>query len=139
MSLAGHHRASNSQRDRYDLPTNLRCLPMPHAYSSEAKLAEQQLRHAQAELAHISRVTTLGELTASIAHEINQPLTAVVTNAEAALRWLGAEPPNRKGEGWHIEWTRPARASAISSGPLREDTDHHDRKECRDGPPTDGS
>jgi PAS domain S-box-containing protein len=61
---------------------------------SAAKRAEQELRHAQAELAHISRVTTLGELTASIAHEVNQPITGVVTNAEAALGWLGAEPPN---------------------------------------------
>jgi PAS domain S-box-containing protein len=61
---------------------------------SAAKRAEQKLRHAQAELAHISRVTTLGELTASIAHEINQPLAAVVSNAEAASRWLAAEPPN---------------------------------------------
>jgi C4-dicarboxylate-specific signal transduction histidine kinase len=52
------------------------------------------LRHAQAELAHISRVTTLGELTASIAHEVSQPITGVVTNAEAALRWLAAEPPD---------------------------------------------
>jgi PAS domain S-box-containing protein len=61
---------------------------------SAAKRAEQKLRRAQAELAHISRVTTLGELTASISHEVNQPLAAVVTNAEAALRWLGSEPPN---------------------------------------------
>jgi PAS domain S-box-containing protein len=61
---------------------------------SAAKRAEQELRHAQAELARISRVTTLGELTASIAHEVNQPITGVVTNAEAALRWLGADPPN---------------------------------------------
>jgi PAS domain S-box-containing protein len=61
---------------------------------SAAKRAELELRHAQAELAHISRVTTVGELTASIAHEVNQPITGVVTNAEAALRWLGAEPPN---------------------------------------------
>jgi PAS domain S-box-containing protein len=61
---------------------------------SAAKRAELELRQAQAELAHISRVTTVGELTASIAHEVNQPITGVVTNAEAALRWLGAEPPN---------------------------------------------
>jgi PAS domain S-box-containing protein len=61
---------------------------------SAAKRAEQELRHAQAELARISRVTTLGELAASIAHEVNQPITGVVTNAEVALRWLGAEPPN---------------------------------------------
>jgi PAS domain S-box-containing protein len=61
---------------------------------SAARRAEQELRQAQAELAHISRVTTVGELTASIAHEVNQPIAGVVTNAEAALRWLRAEPPN---------------------------------------------
>jgi PAS domain S-box-containing protein len=61
---------------------------------SAAKRAEQELRQAQAELAHISRVTTLGELTASIAHEVNQPIAGMVTNAEAALGWLGTEPPN---------------------------------------------
>jgi PAS domain S-box-containing protein len=61
---------------------------------SAAKRSEQQLRQAQAELAHISRVTALGELAASIAHEVNQPITGVVSNAEAALAWLGAEPPN---------------------------------------------
>ena len=61
---------------------------------SAARRAEQELRDAQAELAHISRVTTVGELTASIAHEVNQPIAGMVTNAEAALGWLGAEPPN---------------------------------------------
>jgi PAS domain S-box-containing protein len=61
---------------------------------SAAKRAEQELRQAQAELAHVTRVTTLGELTASIAHEVNQPITGVVTNAAAGLRWLGAQPPN---------------------------------------------
>ena len=61
---------------------------------SAAKQAEQELRQAQAELAHITRVTTLGELTASIAHEVNQPIAAVATNAAAGLSWLGAEPPN---------------------------------------------
>ena len=61
---------------------------------SAAKQAEQELREAQAELAHITRVTTLGELTASIAHEVNQPIAAVVTNAAAGLGWLKAEPPN---------------------------------------------
>jgi PAS domain S-box-containing protein len=48
----------------------------------------------QTELAHIARVTTLGELAVSIAHEINQPLTAVVSNADASLRWLRQSPPN---------------------------------------------
>ena len=58
------------------------------------KQAEEKLLRAQAELAHVTRVTTLGELTASIAHEVNQPLTAVVANAEAGLRWLDRETPD---------------------------------------------
>jgi len=58
-----------------------------------ANHAEAALRKAQAELAHVTRVTTLGEMTASIAHEINQPLTAVVVNAEACLRWLDRGTP----------------------------------------------
>jgi two-component system sensor kinase FixL len=51
------------------------------------------LQKAQAELAHVTRVMTLGELTASIAHEVNQPLAAVVTNGQAGLRWLALETP----------------------------------------------
>jgi PAS domain S-box-containing protein len=61
---------------------------------SEQKRAEEALQKAQTELAHVARVTTLGELTASIAHEINQPLAAVVTNANASLRWLTGDLPN---------------------------------------------
>jgi PAS domain S-box-containing protein len=57
----------------------------------ERKLAEDALHHAQAELAHVTRVSTLGEMTASIAHEINQPLAAVVNNATACLHWLAAQ------------------------------------------------
>jgi signal transduction histidine kinase len=62
--------------------------------NTERKAAETALRKAQSQLAHIARATTLGELIGSIAHEINQPLAAVVTNAAAGLRWLGAEPAN---------------------------------------------
>jgi len=54
------------------------------------------LREVQTELAHANRVATMGQLTASIAHEVNQPLAAVLTNAQAALRWLAAEPPDLK-------------------------------------------
>jgi PAS domain S-box-containing protein len=61
---------------------------------SERKRAEEALHQAQAELAHITRVMTMGELTASIAHEVNQPLAALVTNANAGLRWLAGKPPN---------------------------------------------
>lgn len=56
--------------------------------------AEDALHLAQSELAHVTRVATLGELTASIAHEINQPLAAIVTNGEAGLRWLGRPEPD---------------------------------------------
>jgi len=59
-----------------------------------SKRAEEALRQAQAELAHVTRVTTMGELTASIAHEVNQPLAAVIANANASLRWLAAATPN---------------------------------------------
>jgi signal transduction histidine kinase len=55
--------------------------------------AEQALHQAQVELARVTRVLTLGELTASIAHEVNQPLAGVVTNAQASLRWLSQDPP----------------------------------------------
>ena len=57
-------------------------------------LAGEALRSAQAELAHANRVSTMGQLTASIAHEVNQPITAAVINAQAGLRWLGTQPPN---------------------------------------------
>jgi PAS domain S-box-containing protein len=61
---------------------------------TERKRAEEALRTAQEQLAHIARVTTMGELAASIAHEVSQPLTAVVTNGDAGLRWLSQSPPN---------------------------------------------
>jgi len=60
------------------------------------KRAEAELHEAQANLAHVTRVTALGEMAASIAHEVNQPLAAVVTNAAACLRWLDREPANLK-------------------------------------------
>lgn len=56
--------------------------------------AEGALHEAQTQLAHVTRVTTLGELAASIAHEVNQPLAAIVTNGEVGLRWLDREKPD---------------------------------------------
>ena len=56
--------------------------------------AQEALHRAQEELAHVTRVATLGELTASIAHEVNQPLAAIVTNGQACLRWLGRDVPD---------------------------------------------
>jgi signal transduction histidine kinase len=61
---------------------------------SKQKRAEEALQKAQSDLAHVTRVAALGELTASIAHEINQPLAAVVNNANASLRWLSRDSPN---------------------------------------------
>jgi C4-dicarboxylate-specific signal transduction histidine kinase len=56
--------------------------------------ARERLRQAQADLAHVNRVTTMGELTASLAHEVNQPITAAVTDANACLRWLTRDAPD---------------------------------------------
>jgi PAS domain S-box-containing protein len=74
---------------------------------TERKRAEEALREAQAELAHVTRVATLGELTASIAHEINQPLGAVVNNASACVRWLAAQ---------NLEEARRSAALVIADG-----------------------
>jgi PAS domain S-box-containing protein len=69
-----------------------------------AEHAEEALRKAQAELAHVTRVTTLGELTASIAHEITQPLAAVISNADACMTWLDREPADLKAARRSAEW-----------------------------------
>jgi NO-binding membrane sensor protein with MHYT domain/signal transduction histidine kinase len=74
---------------------------------TERKRAEQELQESQAALARVARIATIGELTASIAHEINQPLAAVATNASASLRWLAVHPPN-------LDEARQAMASAMN-------------------------
>jgi PAS domain S-box-containing protein len=60
----------------------------------DLKRVEEALRQAAAELAHANRIATMGQLSASIAHEVNQPLAALLTNAQTAVRWLGRQPPN---------------------------------------------
>jgi PAS domain S-box-containing protein len=79
---------------------------MTERKQAEEKLrtSEQRLLDAQMELARVTRVTTLGELTASIAHEVNQPLAAVVANAEACLRWLDRGPPDLDAVRRSVEW-----------------------------------
>jgi signal transduction histidine kinase len=62
--------------------------------TSQLMLASEALREVQTELAHVNRVTTMGQLAASIVHEINQPITGVVNGAHAALRWLDSQPPD---------------------------------------------
>src|SRR5215469_3279204 len=74
---------------------------------TEHKQAEEALQEAQAELAHVTRVAALGELTASIAHEINQPLASVVNNASACVRWLAAH---------NLEEARRSASLVISEG-----------------------
>jgi PAS domain S-box-containing protein len=64
---------------------------------TEGKVAEEALNRARSELAHVARITTLNALTASIAHEINQPLASLITNASICLRRLNADPPNVDG------------------------------------------
>jgi PAS domain S-box-containing protein len=76
---------------------------------TERKRAEEALRQAQADLAHVSRVTTMGELTASLAHEVNQPIAAAITNANTSLRWLAANPPN-------VEKARAAATRIVNDG-----------------------
>jgi PAS domain S-box-containing protein len=78
----------------------------------ERKLAREErerLRRAQADLAHINRVTTMGELTASLAHEVNQPIAAAVTNAKTCLRWLTRDQPD-------VEEARAAAMRIVNDG-----------------------
>ena len=65
-----------------------------HTEHLERQQAQEALNQAQSDLAHVSRVTTMGELTASLAHEVNQPITAAITNANTCARWLSGDNPN---------------------------------------------
>jgi PAS domain S-box-containing protein len=76
---------------------------------TERKRAEEALRQAQADLAHVNRVTTMGELTASVAHEVNQPIAAAVTNANTCLRWLTRDQPD-------VEEARAAALRIVNDG-----------------------
>jgi signal transduction histidine kinase len=75
----------------------------------EREQAEEALRQAQADLAHVSRVTTMGELTASLAHEVKQPIAAALTNANTCLLWLAGSTPN-------IEEARAAAMRIVADG-----------------------
>src|SRR5262249_46816544 len=93
---------------------------------TERKRAEEAVRQTQAELAHVARLTTLGELTASIAHEINQPLGAVVNNASACVRWLAAQ---------NLEAARQSAARVIADGHRAGDIIGRIRALARKAPP----
>jgi NO-binding membrane sensor protein with MHYT domain len=75
----------------------------------ERKRAEETVRQAQADLARVNRVNTMAELTASLAHEVNQPISAAVTNADACLRWLDGDTPN-------LEEARAAAMEIVKDG-----------------------
>jgi C4-dicarboxylate-specific signal transduction histidine kinase len=87
----------------------LEVLASQAAISLENARAEEELRQAQADLAHASRVNTMGELTAALAHEVNQPITATVANANACLHFLSGESPD-------LEEAREAATAIVHAG-----------------------
>jgi len=109
LSAAQRGAMESLRRARDDLKETvqevLRTNEALQAESRERKRAEEASRQAQADLARVSRVTTMGELTASLAHEVNQPIGAAVTNANTCIRWLARDTPN----------VEEARAAAIRS------------------------
>ena len=85
--------ALKQSRDELEMRVQERTKELREANETLRERGEE-LQQVQTELAHVTRVMTLGELTASIAHEVNQPLAAIVTNGNATLRWLGGATPN---------------------------------------------
>jgi signal transduction histidine kinase len=96
--------------------------------TNQLMLASEALREAQTQLAHVNRVATMGELSASIAHEVIQPITASVTNARAALRFLNAQPPN-------LEETRQALGATVEQGNRATDVIQRIRALIKKAPP----
>jgi PAS domain S-box-containing protein len=95
---------------------------------TEPKRSAEALRTTQTQLAHMARVTTMGELAASIAHEVNQPLAAVVTNSDAGLRWLSQTPPN-------VDEARIAIKEVVRQGHRASNVIARIRDLVRKGPP----
>ena len=115
-----------------------------------ARRAEVALQQAQSNLAHVNRVTTIGEMTASISHEVSQPIAAIVTNAGAGLRWLSAHPSDleetklalsrickdgKRASEIITRDPRPLQESAASQGPIeyQRDDPRGDRSDARRG------
>jgi C4-dicarboxylate-specific signal transduction histidine kinase len=107
--------ALKEARDHLDAKVQERTAQLRHTNEqleseiAERKRAEETVHKTQADLAHLTRVMTMSELATSIAHEVNQPLAAIVTNGAAGMRWLGAEPPN-------VERARDSMTRMISEG-----------------------
>jgi PAS domain S-box-containing protein len=95
---------------------------------AEARENDRRYRETQMELAHANRVATMGQLTASIAHEVNQPIAAMVTNAEAALRWLRAGPS-------HLDEVQQVLPSIIGDGNRAGEVIHRIRGLMKKAPP----
>jgi len=113
LSVAQRSATESLRRARDDLRGTVQELQRSNealqTESLERKHAEESLRESQAELARVSRVTTMGELTASLAHEVNQPIAAAVTNANTCLRWLGRDHPD-------VEEARAAAMRIVKDG-----------------------
>ena len=101
---------------------------------AEAAIRESEQRYSevQNELAHVNRVTTMGELSASIAHEVMQPIAATVTNAQVALRFLNAQPPN-------LEEAREALGATVRAGKRTTDVIEGIRALIKKAPPRKGA
>jgi PAS domain S-box-containing protein len=87
-------RPSRDESGSFEFVGAVMDITKPKQAEEELHQKEVSLREVQSELAHVSRVATMGELAASIAHEVNQPLAGIVTNADASLRWLAGDSPN---------------------------------------------
>jgi C4-dicarboxylate-specific signal transduction histidine kinase len=113
LSAAQRSATESFRRARDDLAGTVQALAASNealrAESAERVRAEEALRNAQADLARVARLTTMGELAASIAHEVNQPLMAVVTNADTCVRWLAKDPPD-------LDEARKAADRIVSAG-----------------------
>jgi len=113
LSAAQRNATESLRRARDDLRGTVQELQKSNqalqTESLERKHAEEARREAQAELARVSRVTTMGELTASLAHEVNQPIAAAVTNANTCLRWLTRDRPD-------VEEARAAAMRIVKDG-----------------------
>src|SRR5712692_6699122 len=113
LSVAQRSATESLRRARDDLRGTVQELQRSNealqTESLERKHAEEARREAQAELARVSRMTTMGELTASLAHEVNQPIAAAVTNANTCLRWLTRDHPD-------IEEARAAAMRIVKDG-----------------------
>jgi C4-dicarboxylate-specific signal transduction histidine kinase len=113
LSAAQRNAKESFRRARDDLNRTVQDLESTNgaldAESRERKQTEEALRQAQADLARVNRVNSMGELTASLAHEVKQPIAAAVTDANACLRWLNRDQPN-------LEEARAAASRIVQDG-----------------------